>query len=105
MRQPAQAGQSALDYSLTLGRVEKALQAIAGHLETVEARAALTLTPRCSYTETDSVACAVTGAARRSFADAVHALQVAGRGLKGWRDRYVRGGTSRNGWRSPGQSA
>ena len=57
-RQVQQAGQSAAasgpDYSLTLGKMEKALQAIAVRLEAVERQPALRLTPASFKAELDT---------------------------------------------------
>ncbi len=81
-RQGQQSGTIAPDYSPTLGKMEKALQAIAGRLEAVERQPALRLTPASFCTEIDNVALSVAGAASRPFADAVQEVRGAARDLK-----------------------
>ncbi len=81
-RQGQQSGTIAPDYSPTLGKMEKALQAIAGRLEAVERQPALRLTPASFRSEIDNVALSVVGAAGRPFADAVQEVRGAARDLK-----------------------
>jgi hypothetical protein len=81
-RQGQQSGTIAPDYSPTLGKMEKALQAIAGRLEAVERQPALRLTPASFRSEIDNVALSVVGAASRPFADAVQEVRGAARDLK-----------------------
>jgi hypothetical protein len=81
-RQGQQSGTAAPDYSPTLGKMEKALQAIAGRLETVEQQPALRLTPASFRTEIDSVALSVVGTASRPFAEAVQEVRGVARDLK-----------------------
>jgi hypothetical protein len=70
-RQGHQSVTAAPDYSPTLGKMEKVLQAIVGRLEVVERQPALRLTPASFRTEIDSVALSVVGTASRPFAEAV----------------------------------
>ena len=80
-QQSAAAAPDAPDYSPTLGKMEQALQAIAGRLEAVERQPALTLTPASFRTEIETVARVVAGTVSLPFVDAVHRMQSVTRDL------------------------
>jgi hypothetical protein len=80
-RQGQQAAPGAPDYSPTLGKMEQALQAIAGRLEAVERQPALMLTPASFRTEIDAVSRAAASNVSRPFTDAVHQVQSVARDL------------------------
>ena len=80
-RQGQQGAPDAPDYSPTLGKMEKALQAIAGRLDAVERQPALTLTPASFRAEIDRVALSVVDTVSRPFADAVQDVRGAARDL------------------------
>jgi hypothetical protein len=81
-QQPAPAGQAAPDYSLTLGRMEKALQAIATRLEGVERQPAMRLTPDSFRAEIDNLAHSAVSVVSRPFIEAVHETREAARVLE-----------------------
>ena len=76
------AAPGAPDYSPTLGKMEQALQVIAGRLEAVERQPALTLTPASFRAEIDAVAQGAVSVVSRPFADAVQEARAAARVLE-----------------------
>jgi hypothetical protein len=80
-QQSVAAAPGAPDYSPTLGKMEQALQAIAGRLDAIEHQPALTLTPASFRAEIDTVAGVAAGTVSRPFVDAVHQVQSAARDL------------------------
>jgi len=80
-RQGQQSGTAAPDYSPTLGKMEKALQAIAGRLDRMERAPALAMTPASFRTEIDSVAFSVVATASQPFAEAVKEVRGVARDL------------------------
>jgi hypothetical protein len=81
-RQVQQAGQPSAatpgpDYSLTLGKMEKALQAIAGRLEGVERQPALRLTPASFKAELDTTAQDAAIAVSRPFLGVTNDVRAA----------------------------
>jgi hypothetical protein len=81
-RQGQQAAPGAPDYSPTLGKMEQALQAIAGRLEAVERQPALMLTPASFRMEIDTVVRSAVTVVSRPVVDAVHAVQSVTRDLE-----------------------
>ena len=77
-----QAAAGAPDYSPTLGKMEQALQVIAGRLEAVERQPALTLTPASFRAEIDAVAQGAVSVVSRPFTDAVQEARAAARDLE-----------------------
>jgi hypothetical protein len=78
------------DYTLTLGKMEQALQGIAGRLATLEGHPAMTLTPASFRTEIDTVARIAVSTVGRSLADAVHDVQIV------TRDKALTGGVRKH---------
>jgi hypothetical protein len=81
-RQGQQDAPGAPDYSPTLGKMEKALQVIAGRLEAVESHPAMTLTPASFRTEINTVARSVVSTVSQPFAEAVQETRAAASDLK-----------------------
>jgi hypothetical protein len=81
-QQSTTAAPGAPDYSPTLGKMEQALQAIAGRLEAIEHQPALTLTPATFRAEIDTVARVVAGTVSLPFVNAVHQVQRTARDLE-----------------------
>lgn len=77
-----QAAPSAPDYSLTLGQMEKALQAIAGRWGAMERQPALVMTPASYRAEIEAAAQGAALVVSRPFADAVRQAQDAARDLE-----------------------
>ncbi len=93
-----QAAVGAPDYSPTLGKMEQALQVIAGRLEAVERQPALTLTPASFRAEIDAVAQGAVSVVSRPFADAVQEARAAAAFWRRLPGTCGSNGSSRSGW-------
>jgi hypothetical protein len=93
-QQAATAVPGAPDYSPTLGKMERALQAIAERPGAVERQPALTLTPASFRAEIETVARVAAGTVSLPFVDAVHRMQSVTRDLTELPGLRERGGSN-----------